>query len=61
MAKSIFKTTMPKSSLRDLSDAYILAKRTIAANNTAVINPNANNCNQKLIFKSCALFTNCMT
>ena len=54
-----FKTTMVKSSLCDYSDAYILVKRTIAVNNTAAADADANNSNKKVIFKNCAPFTNC--
>ena len=55
-----FKTTMLKSSLCDYSDAYILVKRTITVNNTTAADADANNTNKKVIFKNCALFTNCM-
>ena len=56
-----FKTTMLKSSLCDYSDAYILVKRTITVNNTAAADADANNTNKKVIFKNCALFTNCIS
>ena len=56
-----FKTTMLKSSLCDYSDAYILVKGTISANNTAAAGAAANNTNKKLIFKNCAPFTNCIS
>ena len=56
-----FKTTMLKSSLCDYSDAYILVKGTIAANNTTAVDANANNTNKKVIFKNCAPFTNCIS
>ena len=55
------KTTMLKSSLCDYSDAYILVKRTIIANNTAADGAAANNTNKKVIFKDCAPFTNCIS
>ena len=42
-----FKTTMLKYSLCDYSDAYILVKGTISANNTAVAGAAANNTNKK--------------
>ena len=42
-----FKTTMLKSSLCDYSDAYILVKGTITANNTAAAGADANNTNRK--------------
>ena len=56
-----FKTTMLKSSLCDYSDAYILVKGTISANNTAAAGAAANNTNRKVIFKNCAPFTNCIS
>ena len=55
-----FKTTMLKSSLCDYSDAYILVKGTISANNTAAQGAAANNANKTVIFKNCAPFTNCI-
>ena len=55
-SKIKFKTTMLKSSLCDYSDAYIIVKGTITVNNTA--GAAANNTNKKVIFKSCAPFTN---
>ena len=59
-SQSKFKTTMLKFSLCDYSDAYILVKGTISVNNTAAADANANNTNKKVIFKNCALFTNCI-
>ena len=56
-----FKTTMLKSSLCDYSDAYILVMGTISVNNTAGAGAGANNINKKVIFKSCAPFTNCIS
>ena len=56
-----FKTTMLKSSLCDYSEAYILVKGTITVNNTAAAHADANNTNKKVIFKNCALFTNCIS
>ena len=53
-----FKTTMLKSSLCDYSDSYILVKETITVNNTAAADADANNTNEKVIFKNCAPFTN---
>ena len=49
---------MIKSSLCDYSDAYIHVKGTITVNNTATAGADANNTNKKVIFKSCAPFTN---
>ena len=45
-----FKTTMPRSSLYDYSDAYILVKETTAINNTADADANTNNTNKKVVF-----------
>ena len=42
-----FRTAMLKFSLYDYSDAYILVKRTIAVNNTAATDTNANSTNKK--------------
>ena len=56
-----FKTTMLKSSLCDYSDAYILVKETVSANNTAADGAAVNNTNKKVIFKNCAPFTNCIS
>ena len=55
-----FKTTMIKSSLCDYSDAYILVKGTITVNNTGTVAA-PNNRNKKVIFKTCAPFTNCVS
>ena len=52
---------MLRSSLCDYSDAYILVKGNIAANNTAVAGAAAVNTNKKVIFKNCAPFTNCIS
>ena len=51
---------MLKSSLCDYSDAYILVKETITAPNTAAADDDANNANEKVIFKNCAPFINCI-
>ena len=56
-----FKTTMLKSSLCDYSDAYIIYKGTVTVNNIAGDGAAANNTNKKVIFKNCALFTNCIS
>ena len=53
-----FKTSMLRSSLCDYSDAYILVKGNISVNNTAAADAAVNNTNKKVIFKSCAPFTN---
>ena len=56
-----FKTTMLKFSLCDYGDAYILVKGTISVTNTAAAGAAANNINEKVIFKNCAPFTNCIS
>ena len=38
-----------------------LLKEIISVNNTAVAGVDANNAAKKVIFKNCALFTNCIT
>ena len=50
---------MLRSSLCDYRDAYILVKGNISVNNTAAAA--ANNTNEKVIFKNCAPFTNCIS
>ena len=52
---------MLRSSLCDYSDAYILVKGNISVNNTAAAGAAANNAAEKIIFKTCALFTNCIS
>ena len=56
-----FKTTMPRSSLCDYSDAYILFKGNISVDNTVVSAVDPNNRNKKVIFKNYARFTNCLS
>ena len=56
-----FKTSMLRSSLCDYSEAYILVKGNISVNNTAAADADANNTNKKVIFKNCALFTDCIS
>ena len=53
-----FKTTILKSSLCDYSDTYILVRGTIAVNNTAAADADAN---KKVVFKNFAPFTNCIS
>ena len=48
---------MLKTSLFDYSDAYILLKGTITVANTAAADANADNTNEKVVFKNCAPFT----
>ena len=52
---------MLRSNLCDYSDAYILVKGNISANNTAAAGADANNANKKVIFKNCAPFNNCLS
>ena len=60
-----FKTILLKSSLCDYSDSYRLVKVNISANNTAAEGntegANANNINEKVIFKNSTPFTNCIS
>ena len=56
-----FKAAMLRSSLCDYADSYILAKGTVAVNNTAAEGAAANNAAKKVIFKNCAPFTNCIS
>ena len=56
-----FKTSMLRSSWCDYSDAYILVKGNIIVTSTAAGGANANNANKKVIFKNCALFSNCIS
>ena len=56
-----FKTSMLRSSLCDYGNACILAKGNISVNNTAAEGAAANNASKKVIFKNCALFTNCIS
>ena len=55
------KTAMLRYSLCDYSDAYILIKGNITVNNTAGASAAANNINEKVIFKNCSPFTNCIS
>ena len=56
-----FKTLMWRPILCDYGDEYILAKGTITAANTATEGAAAANAIKKVIFKNCALFTNCIS
>ena len=51
---------MPRSSLCDYSDAYILVKGTITVANTAAAGAAPNNDNKRVIFQNCAPFTSCI-
>lgn len=48
---------MLKSSLCNYSNACILPKETISRANTAAVDADVNNTNEKVIFKNCAPFT----
>ena len=52
---------MLRSSVYEYSDTYILVKGNISVNNTAAVDADANNTNQKVIFKNCAPFTDCIS
>ena len=52
---------MLRSSVCEYSDTYILVKGNISVNNTAAVDADANNTNQKVIFKNCAPFTDCIS
>ena len=54
----IAKSNLKLQCLCDYSDAYILVKVTIAVNNTAAADSDANNTNKKVIYKNCVPFTN---
>ena len=58
--QTTFKKTMPRPSLWDYSDAYILAKGNIAVNNIGTAEAPINR-DKKVIFKNCAPFTNCIS
>ena len=53
-----FKNTMLKSSLCDCSDACIVITGTIAVNNTAAADADANNTNKNVVFRNCS---NCIS
>ena len=52
---------MPRSSLFDYSDAYILVGGTITVAPLAAGRRNNKNNNIQAVFTSCALFTNCIS
>ena len=56
-----FKTSIMKSNLYDYSDAYILFKGTITVEGAAAEGAGVNTTTNKVIFKNCAPFTNCLT
>ena len=55
-----FKRSMPGSNLCDYSDAYLLVRGNITVNNTTAEGAAANKTNKKLIFKTCAPFSDCI-
>ena len=56
-----FKSSMIMSNLLDYSGAYIHVKATITVTNTVAAATPVNNTNEKVIFKNCAPFTNCIS
>ena len=52
---------MTRSSFCNYSDTYILSEGTITVPNTAGQGTAVNNTNQKVVFKNCVPFTNCVT
>ena len=50
-----------RSNLCDYGDAYIHAKATITVLNTAATTAPVNKTNKKVIFKTCAPFTSCVS
>ena len=56
-----FKTSVIRSNLCDYNDAYILVKITITVPDTVALGAAVNNTNEKVIFKNCSPFTNCIT
>ena len=52
---------MIRSNLYDYGDAYILVKGTKTVPNTAATGAIVKNTNKNVIFKNCALFTDCIT
>ena len=56
-----FKTAMLRSSLCDYIDGYILFKGNISVINTEAAGAAVHNVTKKVIFKSCAPFTNCIS
>ena len=56
-----FQTSMLGSSLCDYSDAYILAKGTITSAPVPQPPANPNNNGKEVVFKNCALFTDCIS
>ena len=57
----LIKLNLKRKSLCDYSDAYILVNGTITVPSKAASDAAVNNTNKKVIFKSCAPFTSCIT
>ena len=55
-----FKTSMIRSNLCDYSNAYI-STHTLTVPNTAAGGATVNNTNEKVTFKNCAPFSDCIT
>ena len=55
------KTLRLRSSLRNCSDVYILARGNITVSNTSAQDPSNNAPNKKAIFKNCTPFPNCIS
>ena len=53
--------TRHTSSLCDYSDTYLIVKGNISVNNTEDADADANNTDNKVIFKNCAPFTDCIS
>ena len=54
------KNATLESSLCDYSGSYIFVKSTVSVTNMAAVGGAANNGDKKVIFKSCAPFTDCI-
>ena len=55
-----FKTLLIRSSFCDCSDVYKVVKETITVPNVRITTA-PNNINEKVIFKNCASFTDCIS
>ena len=61
LSQSRFKTSVLRSSLYDYSDVYVLVKGTLTVENKPTQCQQNNVANKKVILKSCAPFTNCVS
>ena len=52
---------MLKTNFCDYSDAYILVEGTMTVVSNSAATANVNNTNQKVIFKNCVSFTDCIS